>query len=230
MRWIIGLTAILTCAACGWAFASDSGVIPGSILGVKMENIFRAMEIAAVIGSIQYTDGWNKKHPEWTGENVKGIAGWLLLFILTSCVSMLFVVYMKVAGGLEITEKYAIFKAAYYMNLLPFAAFTFFFCFCIYRLLSYHKNAIKLIKIFLVLNLVLALIDPILLIMPIIMTTDLPMEIIDKDFLMELYSSQMTWIILGGVPALIWFSYFCVSKRVKNTWSDPAFVKQDIIP
>jgi len=210
MRWIIGLTAILTCAACGWAFASGSGADAEGGLVEYARRYLMPTLVASAGATCSYTHNRDKEHPEWAGENAKGIAGWLLYFIVVSCLYALFAVLVTVTGGLRAIEEYQMVKTTYYTYILIFVSTVFFLFFCIYRLVSYHKDAIKLIKISLVLNLVWVLIAPIILI--VVMGITIDPAIMGKTAVIVLYLQHGFDIILGVVFFLVWFNYFSFKK------------------
>ena len=148
-------------------------------------------------------------------KELKGVGGWLLFFIVTASISMLF----------EAKELKSLVDAGWeefmHTGMVVFLCLTgaldVLYVFGIFSLATVKGYAVRLIKVILILYPLFCVVAPALIFAIVWLTSGI--DLFHADVLSEVYSGQTIATISGAIiRSVIWFTYFSVSVRVKNTW------------
>lgn len=146
---------------------------------------------------------------------LKGVGGWLLFFIVTAGISMV----------LEVKELKGLIDAGWedYMHtgmvafLCLAGALDCLYVFGIFSLATVKGYAVRLIKVILIVYPLFCVVSPAFIFVMVGLTSG--MDLFHADVLSAFYSGETIATIVGAVVrSAIWFAYFSVSVRVKNTW------------
>ncbi len=149
----------------------------------------------------------------------EGIRGWLLVFVVLSALSVLRDIFLAFPQLLNTGRTYP--ELARGMNF--YLVFNIFYdcvwLYGIYIIYAVKPHAVRFIKILLLASPLVAAVSPV--IMSIFVQATLGEQIFNPNLISKLYTAE----VLGGIGAsllgaIIWFTYFCRSQRVRNTWGE----------
>lgn len=158
---------------------------------------------------------------------VQGIGGWLLFFIV--------MVFLKTVSSLisEYRELSTLFEELPEMTTSGYAMYAIeclwggTICYALLLLIQVKKNAIKFIKIVLLINPVLNALLPLGVMLALKLSYP-QVEIFTGEIVGGMYDGPVWGNILGScIGTLIWYKYFSVSVRVQNTWGKYESVAQE---
>ncbi len=148
-------------------------------------------------------------------KELKGVGGWLLFFIVTASISML----------LEVKEVITLINTGWedFMNagmilfLILTGVLDCLYVYGIYSLATVQKHAVRLIKVLLVVYPIFCVVYPAAILVVVRITSG--MDVLNAEAMGAMYDAKTIGTLVGMViRSAIWFAYFSVSVRVKNTW------------
>ncbi|MDR3175859.1 MAG: DUF2569 family protein [Desulfovibrio sp.] len=149
---------------------------------------------------------------------IKGIGGWLLFFLITRLVGLCFSILRETLELSGTLEQVPHMRAGIYLAEIPYLILSLLWLACFYLLLRTRKKAVRTAKILLALDPLVTLLSPAFLL------CSLQLTLTDADFLSleaaeRFYSNfQPLHFALQCLISFIWYMYFSLSKRVRNTW------------
>ena len=164
-----------------------------------------------IVGVYTY---WNKrKNPL-----LIGIEGWLLFFIIAAALSTTVSMAQEFIEAFTVKDQFPQMAPALNLSLGIVSLYRIFVYYSLYSLASVKENAVKVIKIVLIMNPLVIAATPLL--MGILMALTIPEFALSPERIREFYDPTTNApIFVTLLSSLIWFTYFCKSRRVANTWA-----------
>lgn len=145
-----------------------------------------------------------------------GIRGWMFLFIVIQIITGLRIILVIIEELVEV-RKNPLLATGVYFELFIFIILLALICYGLHSIMTIKENAIKTIKLVIVIVPLLTAINPILTFLIFALTID--GFAIDGDLMMSLYDDETRLRTIGSfISSAIWYRYFTVSVRVKTTW------------
>ncbi len=159
-------------------------------------------------------------------KELKGVGGWLLFFIVTAAISMIF--EAKELKGLVDAGWEDYMHTGMVAFLCLAGALDCLYLFGVFSLATVKRYAVRLIKIILIVYPAFCVVAPGFILAVVRLTSGI--DLFHAEVLGAMYNEQ-TIFTLGGmiVRSVIWYAYFSVSVRVKNTWPVEQRVKPEAI-
>jgi len=147
----------------------------------------------------------------------KGIGGWLLLYVVLTAISIVAVLVQTGKDVLFVLNQPTLILAESFIALLCVAWYGL-YAVMLYRLVQRRAGAVAGIKKMIAGTALLNTVFPFLFSLALVLTVPGSNLAV---ILGAAYSAETLGGIFGTcVMAAIWYRYFCVSERVRNTWSD----------
>ncbi len=150
-------------------------------------------------------------------EIVKGVGGWLLFFIITSVIGLL--MDLRDVFNFARTGWDDFFTPGAVVFLILTIGADCFYGYCLVCLATVKRYAVRLIKLTLIAYPLFAVGLPLLMLGAVLLFSGI--NLFTKEVLSEAYNAEVVIILVRTtIRSLIWYAYFSVSVRVKNTWPE----------
>lgn len=149
----------------------------------------------------------------------KGIGGWLLFFIIASALGRFNNIISEMKDLNDVIHSNPLITTALYIYAIYFLSYCIIGFYSLYMLLTINKNAVSFAKIIIIINPIFSISAPFVLILFIGAMNGV--EYINVTMIKAMYQPEITLPAVATIiPSIIWFWYFSVSERVKNTWPE----------
>ena len=150
-----------------------------------------------------------------------GIGGWLSFFIFSYAITGVFGIFDTWQTLPELKKQFQGFETAVNILILYLLLFAFLELYFLYLLFKKHSDAVRFIKVWLIFSIFFTATTPVVgyLIFNFELGNIFP---IPNDVIAEIFSRELMQSIANCV---VWFWYFSVSIRVKNTWENTRLFK-----
>ncbi len=147
-----------------------------------------------------------------------GIGGWLLLYVIWAIFGICFAIYANGSDLAVYGEQYPMLLPAGWMVMGLVLVFYGLYAWLVFRLVTRRQGIVRPIKLMIIATPVFNAI------LPALFALFLAITLPDADF-MAILGSAYPAPILGSIAgaaimAVVWYRYFKVSLRVRNTWPE----------